>query len=511
MILIKTTAPQLVDATAIHSPIFLQKNTNLCSFNNALSADYALSFDSKIFDESANPVNALRNYMQNIVLLGTQLDPQTLQMHVDRVLSLPPQMVQPLIREIDEAFAAANQRRSPNDDSFPSKLANLLNQCGGPCNYFKPIGDVVALLANSSQQNTNNVAPAWDGESSLIQAPLNIAGSTFNKISLAAQQLLAGVATATKNIVAKATQPLFSSQRIQTEKSLLQQGKSMSFAAHGSYLATDPFPYFQTQNNASNLLARARGSLNDCFRLHEFKYRYNPLDANMNQAVATNGTINVTSEGSNYELNVFGKNKTPVTKPENLSVKGYLDYKESNYDWDDDLNFTKYPKTGRKETEPPVNDQPPQTANENSEANATGSKITDYGQPDDPYKDSNTMKGVGIAGIGEGKGPAGMKGGNYLLKDYSMAVSPDVETKMRASGIKPGDWVQVQTADGRSFNRRWDDRTSASLTGRVDFYSPVGRASGLDSSVTTITRASGPPAGYVQPPRYVNGQPAGYN
>lgn len=509
MILIKTTAPQLVDATALHSSTFLQKNTPLCSFNNALSADYALSFDSKLFEQSENPVNALRKYMQDIVLLGPQLDAQTLQMHVDRVLSLPPQMVQPLIREMDDAFASANQRRSP-DDSFTGKLADLLNQCGGPCNYFKPIGDVVALLANSTQQNTNNVAPAWDGESSLVHAPLNIAGATFNKISLAAQQILASVATATKNVVAKATQPLFSNERKQSEAALMQQGKSMSFIAHGSYLATDPFPYFQTQNNASNLLARARGSLNDCFRLHEFKYRYNPLDANMNQSFATNATINITSEGSNYALNVFGKNKTPVAKPEYLSIKGFLDYKESNYDWDDDLNYTKYPKTGRKETEP-SNNQPTGAANENNAANATGSRVTDYGQANDPDKDPNTMKGIGIQGIGEGKGPAGLQGGNYLLKDYSMAVSPDVETQMRANGIKPGDWVQVQTMDGRTFNKRWDDRTSDVLTGRVDFYSPVGRAPGLDSSVTTITKTNGPPAGYVQPPRYVNGEPVGYN
>lgn len=509
MILIKTTAPQLVDATALYSPTFVQRNTNLCAFTNALSADYKLSFDNKNFEQSAAPINALRTYMQDIILLGNQLDAQTLQMHVDRVLSLPPRMVDPLIREIDDAFVAANQRRSPNDDSFPSKLANLLNQCGGPCNYFKPIGDVVALLANAMQQNTSNVAPAWDGASSLLHAPLNIAGATFNKISVVAQQLLASVATATKNIVAKATEPLFNSNRVQTETSLLQQGKSMSFIPHGGYLATDPFPYFQTQNNASNLLARAKSSLNDCFRLHEFKYRYNPLDANMNMAVATNNTINVTSEGSNYELNVFGKLKTPPVKPFYLSIKDFLDYKESRYDWDDDQNWNRYPKTGKKETEAQAqnnNTNNEQNQPANGKANVDGAKVTDFGQANDPDKDSNSLKGIGAGGIGEaGKGPAGLQGGNYLLKDYSMAASPDVEAQMRASGIKLGDWVNVQTSDGRTFAKRFDDRTANYLTGRVDFYSPVGRAPGLDSSVTTITKASGPPAGYVQPPRYVSG------
>lgn len=505
MILVKTIAPQLVDATAIHSREFLQKNTQLCSFSYNLSAEYALSFGFRDFAQSANPINALRNHMQNIVLLGPQIDAQTLQMHVDKVLSLPPQMVQPLIREIDDAFVAANQRRAPSDD-FPGKLANLLNQCGGPCNYFKPIGDVIALLANSMQQNTNNVAPAWDGESSLLHAPLNIAGATFNKISTAAQQLLAGIATATKSVFAQATQPLFSAARKSTETDLLTQNKSMSFTAHGSYFATDPFPYFQTQNNASNLLARSRSSLNDCFRLHEFKYRYNPLDANMNLAVATNPTIYTASEGATYALDVFGKPKMPVKKSSKMSIKEYLDFKESNFDWDDSENWNNYPNTGNRETEPTAADSNNQQAQAPADAKANvAARITDYAQANDPYKDSNTMKGVGAGGIGEGKGPAGLKGGNYLLKDYSMAVSPDVEAQMRASGIKLGDWVNVQTADGRTFAKRFDDRTASNLTGRVDFYSPVGRAPGLDSSVTVITKAAGPPAGYIQPPRYING------
>lgn len=507
MILISTTAPQLVDATALHSLSFVQQNTNLCSFGNALSADYSLSFDNNKFEQSHAPLEALRSHMQNIILLGNQLDAQTLQMHVDRILSLPPQMIDPLIREIDDAFIAANQRRSPNDDSFPSKLANQLNQCNSPCNYFKPAGDVVALLSTAMQQNTNNVAPAWDGQSNLIHAPLNTAGVTFNKISPAAQQVIACMSTITKCIAAKATTPLFSSDRIQTETALIQQGKCMGYTSHGSYLATDPYPYFQTQSNASNLLARAKNSLKDCFRLHEYAYRYNPLDANMNCAVATNSTVSVTSEGCKYNLNVFGKLKTPLVKPAYLSIKNSLDYKESKYSWDDDQNWNRYPKTGKSETESQNNNASnQQNIPASGKANVAGVKVTDFGQANDPYRDSNSAKGIGAGGIGEpGNGPAGLQGGNYLLKDYSMAVSPDVEAQMKASGIKLGDWVTVQTSDGRTFAKRFDDRTASYLSGRVDFYSPVGRAPGLDSSVVAIAKANGPPVGYIQPPRYVDG------
>lgn len=136
-----------------------------------------------------------------------------------------------------------------------------------------------------------------------------------------------------------------------------------------------------------------------------------------------------------------------------------------------------------------------------------GSKVTHYGQATDPLSDSNSAKGVGAFGIGEGKGPANLQGGNYLLKDYSMAVSPDVEQQMKAKGIKPGDWVSVQLANGKTVTKRWDDRTSDQLTGRVDFYTPVGDAPDLDVNVGSIAKVAGPPPGYVQPPRYIKGVP----
>lgn len=508
MILINTTAPMLIDATAWHGRNFLYTNSNLCTFSTALSAEYSLSYDYKQFTNSSSPISALRSYMQNVILQGPDLDPQTLALHVDRILSMPASMVLPLVREMSNNLDIASRSGSGfPPESFLNKLAKILNTCNSPCNYFRPVGDVIGLLASSTQMNTCNVSPAWDSNCTLLHAPICTAQATFNKISTTAQRLLIGTAQAARGIFCSALQPIFSSSRKSTETSLMRDGKSMSFVPHGTYLATDPFPYFQTQNNASNILARAKGSLLDCFRQHEYKYRYNPLDASMNLSVATNAHVVAVSEKSTYVLNLFGKPKVPLIKPRKMSIANALDFKNSNYVWDDSENRTLNPTTGSKTTEP---SSPPTPTNANKPpgtANVAGSRVTDYGQPIDPYLDPNSKNGIGMAGIGEsGKGPAGLKGGNYLLRDYSMAVSPDVEDKMRSSGIGVGDWVQVNTADGQSFAKRWDDRTSPTLTGRVDFYSPVGRANGLASPVSTITKLNGPPAGYVQPPRYVNGK-----
>lgn len=505
MILAKTNTPFLIEATALHSLDFVRNNTNLCSFTNALSAEYDLAFEYKAINESPNPVAALRKYMQNVVLLGNQLDPQTLMQQVDNVLAYPEQMRDPLIREIDEAIDAAKKKRTTNGFDFPSELSKIINDCASPCNYFKPVGDVIGLMSATTQMNTNNVAVPWDKDSNLLHAPLNIANATFNKISTGAQQILAGAATAAKSIYSNGLQPLFSSARRAVEGDLVNQGKSMSFVAHGSYLATDPFPYFQTQNNASNILARAKSSLRDCSRINEFKYRYNPTDAQMNLAISSPVAISVNTEGTVAKVDAFGKIIIPDKKPARMSIKESLDFKQSNYEVDDSENWNNYPKTGDAATEPPASDSPA-TSNAPA-ANVRGSVVTDYGQSDDAYLDvDKTAKGIGIEGIGEGGGPAGLQGGNYLLKDYSMAVSRDVEAQMRSTGIMPGDWVTVSTSDGRTLTKRWDDRTSHTLDGRVDFYTPVGRAPQLDASVVSIAKTSGPPLGYVQPPRYVNGQ-----
>lgn len=508
MILAKTNTPFLIEATALHSLEFVRNNTNLCTFTNALSAEYDLAFTYKAINESPDPVDALRKYMQKIVLIGNQLDPQTLILQVDNVLAYPEQMRDPLIREIDEAIAIAKKKRSTSGFDFPSQLAKIINDCSSPCNYFKPLGDVIGLMSASTQMNTNNVTVPWDKDSSILHAPLNVANATFSKISTGAQQILASAATAAKSVYSNGLQPLFSSARKAVEGNLVNEGKSMSFVAHGSYLATDPFPYFQTQNNASNILARSKSSLRDCSRINEFKYRYNPTDAQMNLAISSPAAISMNTEGTVAKVDAFGKIIIPDKKPDAMSIKESMDYKQSNYEVDDAENWNLYPKTGNAATEPKPGTGATD-ANNAPAANARGSKVTDYGQPDDPYLDSNTAKGIGIAGIGEGTGPAGLQGGNYLLKDYSMAVSPDVEVQMRSTGIKPGDWVTVSTTDGRTLTKRWDDRTASNLSGRVDFYSPVGRSPQLDAGVISIAKTSGPPLGYVQPPRYVSGQPVG--
>ena len=87
-------------------------------------------------------------------------------------------------------------------------------------------------------------------------------------------------------------------------------------------------------------------------------------------------------------------------------------------------------------------------------------KITKYGyeKPGEADYDSNSARGIGAAD-------------NQLTPGESVALSPDLE---KSTGAKIGDKVVVTLSNGEKMVKRFDDRTSKRLKGRVDIYSPDG-------------------------------------
>jgi hypothetical protein len=87
-------------------------------------------------------------------------------------------------------------------------------------------------------------------------------------------------------------------------------------------------------------------------------------------------------------------------------------------------------------------------------------KITKYGyeKPGQADYDSNSARGIGAAD-------------NKLTPNESVALSPDLE---KSTGAKIGDKVVVTLSNGEKMVKRFDDRTSKRLKGRVDIYSPDG-------------------------------------
>ena len=118
-------------------------------------------------------------------------------------------------------------------------------------------------------------------------------------------------------------------------------------------------------------------------------------------------------------------------------------------------------------------------------APAMGGKVTSYGYAADPWKDTASMNRVGAW--------------NNTLDENSLAISPDIQEQFKASGIKRGDWVELQLADGSTVRRQYSDHTATDeqakklglppLRGRFDFFSPSGLHAKDGVQVTNFRKA----------------------
>lgn len=113
-------------------------------------------------------------------------------------------------------------------------------------------------------------------------------------------------------------------------------------------------------------------------------------------------------------------------------------------------------------------------------------KVTSYNFSGDPYSDSNSRNLIGAW--------------NNTLTENSLAISPDIEKKFKAAGIKQGDAVELVLADGTRVVRNWDDRTMQDeeaikrfgkpLRGRFDFHQPGGKYENDGIAVVSFRKAT---------------------
>jgi hypothetical protein len=118
-------------------------------------------------------------------------------------------------------------------------------------------------------------------------------------------------------------------------------------------------------------------------------------------------------------------------------------------------------------------------------APAMGGKVTSYGYKADPWKDNASKNRVGAW--------------NNTLDENSLAISPDIQEQFKLRGIKQGDWVELQLADGSTVRRQYSDHTATDeqakklglppLRGRFDFFSPSGLHAKDGVQVTNFRKA----------------------
>lgn len=120
-------------------------------------------------------------------------------------------------------------------------------------------------------------------------------------------------------------------------------------------------------------------------------------------------------------------------------------------------------------------------------------KGTKFGWVGDPNSDTLSAKGIGAfsGAEGEAAGKAG-RPHELRLRRGDLAVSPDVEADLRRAGINPRDMLKVTFKDGSTRTTRWMDRTSDSLRGRWDFFTPDGADPTDGQSVISFTPVKNP-------------------
>lgn len=119
----------------------------------------------------------------------------------------------------------------------------------------------------------------------------------------------------------------------------------------------------------------------------------------------------------------------------------------------------------------------------------TSGRVTSYGYRGDETPDRWSSMGIGSFS-GAAAINAARRGQSHpmQLQAGDIAVSPDKERELKAAGIQPGDTIEIRYADGRTHTGRWMDRTSNSLRGRWDIYSPSGPSGDNDTPVTSFRK-----------------------
>ena len=119
----------------------------------------------------------------------------------------------------------------------------------------------------------------------------------------------------------------------------------------------------------------------------------------------------------------------------------------------------------------------------------TSGRVTSYGYRGDTTPDRWSSMGIGSFS-GTAAINAARRGQSHpmQLQAGDIAVSPDKERELKAAGIQPGDTIEIRYADGRTHTGRWMDRTSNSLRGRWDIYSPSGPSGDNDTPVTSFRK-----------------------
>lgn len=368
MILAKTLAPEILEAIAIGPNISYLKNyTSLCETANLFETELDLMYAWKDTITQSNQLNAYRDFTKKYILLGPELDTNMLIFFRDKINGGPPDIINRVNFELNNAFEKASKINKPskkqvsdsnsidNDNQFLNALAAALLTCLAPCNYLEPNSESVGTYARKQDAVRSHSSPPWDKEFEYMQAPIKMSVNSLNKISNHFATEHAKLSIAVENIYRTGISLFFTDERIEKEKADIAQGRPHLSTANLPFTSdlTVTYNAFNNTNIITNIVAKLLG---DCHRISDFNRRFNYMDRSMNLGDPKDYYYTVNQDGYKVEIDLYGKQEFIFAKQ---SVKQLIASLYSNVDYrqyDDGMrqNFNRGPHSSSASTVAPA-------------------------------------------------------------------------------------------------------------------------------------------------------------
>ena len=320
----RNTFPEFLESIAIGpNPSFLEQNTTYCEFVSGFPQEVELMYDWKAVKRSSDPLNSLRNFTKKFLIYGPDLDVQTLNFFIQKVNNFPSYYSDVVKQEVVLSFDVANNIKNPTppldgqifithqtsldrDFLFLNKLAALLRSCKRPCNYFKPKSSSIGTLADFGRALSDSASILMAGVSDTVHAATNIPTYVLNKVKPVARTEFLKMKVLVQDLYTDGVKPFFSDEDRERVKSGIKEYKTPDSEFMRLPLTGDTQTAFTASKFHSEFQMKLQQELGDCFRLHDYNFRYNEYDPTMNTSYAKRKFVGIKNGNTKSLVDIFG-------------------------------------------------------------------------------------------------------------------------------------------------------------------------------------------------------------
>jgi hypothetical protein len=317
--LTRTGFPEYLESITIGpNPEFLKTQTDLCDVAIDYPQEVNVMYLWKKIATSADPLTELRDFVKHFLLDGPDFSEEFILHFVKKFNTLPPDLKNQMLFEIDDAFSKKrqgtlprtydavndnfreisekiskeissrkfNKSRAVNDDpNFLDKLSGMMDSCKSSCNYFAPVTDKLGAIFDFSRMNSINASMPHDADLN-APPPTGIGLNIMNKIPRGIQDTIMEAYTSAKLLVDAAKEQLTSPGTTKALREFSKQGVSAERKGVPFIGSTGSSLFQDALGLNSSLMTKVKRNLGDCFRIADFLNRYNAFDEDMNLAVS---------------------------------------------------------------------------------------------------------------------------------------------------------------------------------------------------------------------------------